>query len=158
MQMALPGILDSLLFEKLKDVSQNTTAVLCDRWISDIMAYSAVELPPSEYDKVYDCADVAYNSIIYGLKEIAFSRGLNMFLTHVFIPLSSCSHKLLLGETEGKVRATGDHKEWEEKYNEIKSRHCNSDRTLAITAQDRPGRVGQVESWLAHLNRYGSDA
>lgn len=152
LQAQLPGILNDLLLEAVEAaarmaVSEHPAIVLCDRWLTDVAAYSRHELGHEGSRDLLTAAERVYEQIFKDLNNTASYRGVNLYLTHVFIPVASCQHQLTRGEgPDGKPRATLDQIAWEENYHADCHRLASPGRTLVISSSDRLRRVAEVRA------------
>lgn len=144
MQREMPQILaNKLVVEVERAIDLGGGIILVDRWFSDILAYTAIELPEIA-DEMAGQAHVIYNRMLADLNRQANKYKGSLYLTHVFIPASSCAHETPRGATAEKAhRGTQPVDLWESAYARF-NRFTDDKRTLVITTSDRPKRVGEI--------------
>lgn len=148
MQSELPKTLLELVSKSFSDALAESKPgerqlILVDRWFGDIATYTALEMPPEKAEKYNELNVDAYNSMIGYLKSWASSFNGEVYLSHVFIPLSACAHAMPRGNEDGKMRATQPAVEWEHVYARV-NRYTADDRTVVISSPDRLRRVAEV--------------
>jgi hypothetical protein len=147
MQASLPAILSDLLHERFKfcfNECPGKNVILCDRWFSDISAYTISELGPQKFIDLEERFNKFFH-IMQNLADISRYYGSEFFFTEIFIPVSSCSHALLRGEgPDGKPRATLDQIEWEKNYNAVRDRYTFEGHSLTIQSSSVSDRVAEV--------------
>lgn len=145
MQASLPWILSSLIRKSFEVNFKESLVVLCDRWFSDISAYTISEMGFDKFLEQEKNTPNYFGSLIYDLKTRCEAKRQNFYMTNVFIPVSSCSHALLRGEgPDGKPRATLDQIEWEKNYNAVRYRYTLEGHSLTIQSSSISDRVAEV--------------
>ena len=144
MQIYLPFILREFIYKSLINI-KNNTIILCDRWFSDIDAYTIYELGSEKFEEIKNGSVHNKTLIFDDIMIKSINNRFNSYFTEVFIPVSSCSHSLLRGEgPDGKPRATLDQIEWEKNYNAVRNRYSFEGHTLTIQSSSVSDRVAEV--------------
>lgn len=148
MQSELPSLLSGNLRTCIREaLSQGSkeTVVLIDRWFSDIIAYTHLEMPLEEARKLDEGIEQVYHKTLDDLQGIVAEFGGECFLTHVFIPTHACGHDLPQGKTSEKShRASGSAEVWEGVYDRVSRRFTPDQRTQQIASSDRLRRAAEV--------------
>jgi hypothetical protein len=145
MQASLPHILSELIIGSFTIRYPETSVILCDRWFSDISAYTISELGFDKFFEQERNTPNYFTSLIDTLRVKSEWGNINFYMTNVFIPVSSCSHALLRGEgPDGKPRATLDQIEWEKNYNAVRDRYTFEGHSLTIQSSSISDRVAEV--------------
>lgn len=148
MQSELPGVLSVSLRVAVEEAIAKDfkdTVVIVDRWFSDILAYTYLEMSEEDAGKLNEGIDATYKKTLDDLEAIARKFGGECYLTHVFIPVHSCGHELLQGKSVDKAhRASGSADAWEAVYAKISRRFTPDQRTIEITSPDRLRRAAEV--------------
>jgi hypothetical protein len=144
MQKELPFILGSLIGQVFNGKDKKRI-ILCDRWFSDIAAYTISELGMEKYNKICNLSEFSFPHLFHRMKQRALGNTIDFYFTEIFIPVSSCSHALLRGEgPDGKPRATLDQIEWEKNYNAVRDRYTFEGHSLTIQSSSVSDRVAEV--------------
>ena len=148
MQTEVPSVLSVNLRISIEEAllhESKDTVVLIDRWFSDIIAYTHLEMPPEEACKLDEGIEQVYRKTLDELEVIAGKFGGECFLTHVFVPTHTCGHVLPQGKTAEKShRASGSAEVWEGVYDRVSRRFTPDQRTHQIASSDRLRRAAEI--------------
>ncbi len=144
MQMEMPALLAESILSRLPPKLTSDTIILVDRWFSDIMAYTALELPEDVTVDLAKMSQQVYQRLMDRLTAVSNSHNGSLYLTHVFVPAASCAHEMPRGQTADKAhRGTQPSDQWEQAYARFNT-FTEPERTLVLTTSDRVQRVAEI--------------
>lgn len=145
MQEEMPYLLaKSVVSELDRLLPVGTGTVIVDRWFGDIATYTTLELDPAKAEPLNKSSESVYSDTIRNLNRKANSYSGSIYLTHLFVPVASCSHDMPCGPTIDKSHRGTQHVDiWESTYARVNV-FTEQHRTLVLTASDRIQRVEEV--------------
>lgn len=121
---------------------QDTIWVLCDRWFSDIYAYTAMECSNDAFVHAqYDLIRQTAPKVIEKCLEACVEERFGFAVTHIIIPLASCSHT---AQDTKPNRGTCDPIQWENACRSIFPYVADPEHTFIIASGDRGRREREL--------------
>ena len=147
MQSEMPCLLaNSVLTELNRLMPMGSGTIIVDRWFGDIATYTSLEIEPDKANKMNSLSESIYRDALSNLNRKANGYSGSIFLTHVFVPVASCTHALPRGQTADKAhRGTQPVDLWESTYARVNV-FTEARRTVVLTTADRLQRVEEVVS------------